>query len=797
MAGLESLVGSVKRLLGTTIGYFGTTALLGLGLLSGGAGLSGCFEEEDQVTDSNEVSELSAVAGDRRVNLSWEHAKRMEVPGVMIRRKVDSFPTDFSDGELVYEGTADSYTDMRLGYDIRYCYRVFSFTYTEPQVFSNGRISSAIPYDCTPPGEVLDFGTVPKATSFDITWKNPEDFDFVGVIVRKKAGSFPTDKDDGVLIYEGSGESCTDNGLTEGEYYYYTVFTYDEVPHFSPGLNLLRKLDHVSPVGWIGGGSNGWKTGLGSFNDNEFNRFYFPRGIFVDFNENIYVADTEQNRICKWDNNGNALGWIGGGSNGWKTNDGASANWGDYQSFDSPMSLVLDSEGNIYIADFLNYRVCKWDANGNAVGWIGGGQNGWRTDSAAWANPFFSDNSWVNPGLKYPSRVSVNGAGDIFVSDWNGVSRWNSAGHYCDSGHSSDIFKTRDLGGNIYYTESTNNRVLKKDSLDNIIGWIGGGSDGWKTGPGATSASDHQSFSNPQRTFYFNGYIYVVDSNNHRISKWHENGTAVGWIGEGSSGWKTTSGAISTAHFNSFRAPTGIFLHNGNIYVSDRWNNRISKWDLNGNAIGWIGGSSNGWKTGLAPPYSSDYQSFDNPRGVSVDNNGNIHVADSYNHRISIWYANGDARGWIGDGDDGWNTHAGTTYIHHFDEDNPRKFYYPYHVTVGGDLNINVLDYRGLQVWSNSGNYLGTSVPAPSIVFTDPNGNTYSIGTGHRVFKWDNNGNLIGWIGGGSDGWKTGPGTSAGSGDKSFWYPRRVFVDGNGTIYVTDSGNNRVSKWQD
>ena len=60
-------------------------------------------------------------------------------------------------------------------------------------------------------------------------------------------------------------------------------------------------------------------------------------------------------------------------------------------------------------------------------------------------------------------------------------------------------------------------------------------------------------------------------------------------------------------------------------------------WDSAGNAIGWIGGASNGWQIGTAPGSANDYQSFNGPEGVFVDSSGYIYVADNDNHRISKW----------------------------------------------------------------------------------------------------------------------------------------------------------------
>jgi len=79
--------------------------------------------------------------------------------------------------------------------------------------------------------------------------------------------------------------------------------------------------------------------------------------------------------------NGNALGWIGGGSNGWKTGAAPFRQPNDYQSFNQAWYAFVDSSGNIYAADTGNHRICKWNSSGTALGWIGGGSNGWKTVS--------------------------------------------------------------------------------------------------------------------------------------------------------------------------------------------------------------------------------------------------------------------------------------------------------------------------------------------------------------------------------------------------------------------------------
>ena len=73
-------------------------------------------------------------------------------------------------------------------------------------------------------------------------------------------------------------------------------------------------------------------------------RFNGPRGITTDSSGNVYVADVGNDRIQKFDSDGNFITkW---GSEG--TGDG---------QFDAPRGITTDSSGNVYVADGFNDRI--------------------------------------------------------------------------------------------------------------------------------------------------------------------------------------------------------------------------------------------------------------------------------------------------------------------------------------------------------------------------------------------------------------------------------------------------------
>ena len=89
---------------------------------------------------------------------------------------------------------------------------------------------------------------------------------------------------------------------------------------------------------------------------------YWPAYIALDGTGNLYIADTNNDRIRKVDTNG-YIWTVAGGGNGspYEVGDGGPAT----DAFlCRPSSVTLDNAGNIYIADACNYRIRKVDTSG-------------------------------------------------------------------------------------------------------------------------------------------------------------------------------------------------------------------------------------------------------------------------------------------------------------------------------------------------------------------------------------------------------------------------------------------------
>ncbi|MEZ4519617.1 MAG: hypothetical protein R3C44_23235 [Chloroflexota bacterium] len=111
----------------------------------------------------------------------------------------------------------------------------------------------------------------------------------------------------------------------------------------------------------------------------------------MDGSGNVYVADTNNNRIQKFDSAGTFITkW---GANG---GDGTSGS-GDGQ-FKGPYGVAVDGSGNVYVADLINNRIQKFDSTGTyLLQWGSNGTGNGQFDS--------------------PIGVAVDGSGNVYVAD--------------------------------------------------------------------------------------------------------------------------------------------------------------------------------------------------------------------------------------------------------------------------------------------------------------------------------------------------------------------------------------------
>jgi hypothetical protein len=249
----------------------------------------------------------------------------------------------------------------------------------------------------------------------------------------------------------------------------------------------------------------------------------------------------------------------------------------------------VDEAGNVYVTDLGNFRVQKFDNDGEYLhSW---GSKG--TDSKNFAAPA---GIAVRNGFVYVVDHDLNTV-KKFDTIGNFITSWGSAGS--DPGKfklPNGIAVSKD--NFVYVVDTGNSRVQKFDSDGKFVKAISssGIEEGKLLNPLGIAADD-------------NGNIYVGDSGNNRIQKFTSDGTFV-------KSFSASSGGIKIS-------PDGVAIDStGSIIVADAGNNRIVVMDKDGAVQLTFGttGTTDG--------------KFKIPKDVAVDSDGDLFVVDSSNHRI-------------------------------------------------------------------------------------------------------------------------------------------------------------------
>jgi sugar lactone lactonase YvrE len=115
------------------------------------------------------------------------------------------------------------------------------------------------------------------------------------------------------------------------------------------------------------------------------------------------------------------------------------------------------------------------------------------------------------------------------------------------------------------------------------------------------------------------GNLFVADTGNHRIRKIDPTGRVTTLAGSGRPGYADGTGTTAQFHF-----PLGVTVdEDGNVYVADRSNRRIRKIDANGTVSTLAGSGIAGVVDG--PGATAQFKS---PAGILVDKTGSIYVSD-------------------------------------------------------------------------------------------------------------------------------------------------------------------------
>jgi uncharacterized repeat protein (TIGR01451 family) len=422
--------------------------------------------------------------------------------------------------------------------------------------------------------------------------------------------------------------------------------------------NVIRKVDnspsHVITT-YAGNGTQGNPgTANGDGGAATSAQLSLPSGVAVDSTGDVFIGDSNDSVVRMVDTELTPIitTYAGSAANIFTfSGDGGPAN---LAGLNFPQGITVDSANNLYIADTFNNRIRKVDGlpphnistlAGNAgicLVTTGCGDGGAAASAV----------------LNTPSTVAVDAAnGNVFLCD-SGTQRYRmvvpgaapTINAYAGGGSGGDgnaatsavlgdvPFVTVDAAGDLIVVDGAGARIRKVNAKTQVITDIAGngiiGPPGPANGDGGPAIQANLTRVNHGIAIGPSGNIYFVDRTNFIVRRIDTAGTITKVAGT----YGTRCGAAhlpacgdgGPAASAFLRAPTGIAVDsNENIYISEGGLNRIRVFTVGGNISNFAGTGAAGATNG--PAVSA---TFNAQWGIAFDVNNNLYVADANNNLI-------------------------------------------------------------------------------------------------------------------------------------------------------------------
>jgi sugar lactone lactonase YvrE len=327
-----------------------------------------------------------------------------------------------------------------------------------------------------------------------------------------------------------------------------------------------------------GVGTSGYSGDSGQASNAEM---YTPQGVAVDASGNIYIADSRNNRIRKVAAPTGIITTVAGtGIAGYSGDSGPAINAQLY----TPQGVAVDASGNIYIADSQNNRVRKVTAATGIITTVAGTDiagysgDGMLAASAGLNNPSgiaidASGNIYIADTQNNRVRKVTASTGIITTLAGNGTAGYNGDGILAASAELNGPQRlVVDEYDDVYISDTLNNRIREVGLNGEIATVAGTGDAGYSGDNGQANVA---AISHPMGlTMDANGNLFFADAGNARIRMITiYTGFITSVAGNGTASFLGDGGSATDAELNR---PDSVAIDaNANLYVTDSWNNRV------------------------------------------------------------------------------------------------------------------------------------------------------------------------------------------------------------------------------
>ena len=309
--------------------------------------------------------------------------------------------------------------------------------------------------------------------------------------------------------------------------------------------------------------------------------------------------------------------------------------------FNEPKGVAIDGYGHIYVADSENHVIRRIERGTGIVSTVAGradhqseiGTVRQETDARVIECDPFADQANGSTGQSYTQHADVSGTVRYWINGAAVPRRYSGDGGPAVQAQLN--FPTAVVigdQGHLYIADTLNHRIRRVDAGTGVISTLVG--TGQARFSGDHGPASHASLNEPAAlALDGQGNLYIADQGNHRVRVVDLETNIIRTLA--GTGTATYDGDGKPASSASLAGPSGLATDGARLYIADTFNGRVRCVELTSGLMSTVAGDGGGYRFESVSEAPSP--SLSRPMGIALDREGRLFLTDSDSHLVRYW----------------------------------------------------------------------------------------------------------------------------------------------------------------